>query len=327
MASFSQYKARVNFRGETDRERTLYHEKEYLKRLAPTSLSCKDCKVNGVDQKLIIDDGTLPYYKEVKSLPDEYFNAGDLFEWADAMWLIVSCDWDKEVYTYGKAQQCNYLLKWQNKDAEVIERWSVILSASKYNNGEEYNNIVVVGSNQLMVYLPNDSETLKLGANKRVFVDFNTNSPKAYDITRVDTATMSYDGVAEPVYNGKGCILLVLTECEYNPDTDRIDLMLCDYINPSEIPAPTTPLEISYSGLPEIRIGGRKTFTVESDTAVTFSLVVADMWQGKITLTQTGNQCVVKCALDTNMAGSSFKLVAATEGQRSELLVSVKGAV
>lgn len=327
MASFSQYKSRVEQRGTTTRERELYYEKRYLKENAVNSLSCKACKVNGVDQSLIIDDGTLPYYKEVKSLPDEYFNAGDLVEWAGAMWLIVSCDWDKEVYTYGKAQQCNYVLKWQDENATTIERWSVVLSASKYNNGEKYNNIIVVGSNQLMVYLPIDSETLKLRSDKRLMVDFNTTSPKCYDITRVDTVTMGYDGVAEPAYDGKGCILLVLTETEFNPDVDRVDLMLCDYVDPNDVPVPTTPIIISYAGNSEIRIGGRKTFTAETEASVVFDLVYSSQWDGKITVAQTGNKCVVKCANDSAMVGASFKVVAAGGGQRSELLVNIIGAV
>ena len=326
MATFGEYQARVNQRGTTDRERTLYYEKQHLKSLAVNSLSCKACKVNGVDQFLVIDDGTLPYYKDVKSLPDEYFDAGDYVEWADAMWLIVSCDWDKEVYTYGKAQQCNYLLKWQNADAEVIERWSVVLSASKYNNGQLYNNVIVVGSNQLMVYLPNDSETLKLGSNKRVMVDFNTESPKCYDITRVDTVTMGYDGTAEPRYDGKGCILLVLTETEINPDVDRVDLMLCDYVNPNDIPHPS-PINITYSGAPSIRIGGRKTFTAETENEVVFSLVNSALLDGKLTMEQTGNKCVVKCANDSALVGATFKVVVAGGGQQSELLVDVIGAV
>lgn len=325
MATFGEYQARVNQRGTTDRERTLYYEKQHLKSLAVNSLSCKACKVNGVDQSLIIDDGTLPYYKDVKSLPDEYFDAGDYVEWADAMWLMVSCDWDKEVYTYGKMQQCNYVLKWQNTDAEIIERWSVVLSASKYNNGEKYNNVIVVGSNQLMVYLPIDEETLKLKSDKRLMVDFNTESPKCYDITRVDTVTMGYDGTAEPRYDGKGCILLVLTETEINPDVDRVDLMLCDYINPNDIPHPS-PINITFAGLPQLRIGGRKTFTAETENEVVFSLINSALLDGKLTMEQTGNKCVVKCALDAAV-GATFKVEVAGGGARSELLVDVIGAV
>ena len=326
MADFDSYKARVQFRGTTQRDRTLYYEKRNLKLNAVNSLSCKDCLVNGVAQKLIIDDGTLPYYKDVKSLPDEYFDAGDYVEWADAMWLMVSCDWDKEVYTYGKMQQCNYVLKWQNTDAEIIERWSVILSASKYNNGEKYNNVIVVGSNQLMVYLPIDEETLKLRSDKRLMVDFNTESPKCYDITRVDTVTMGYDGTAEPRYDGKGCILLVLTETEINPDVDRVDLMLCDYINPNDIPHPS-PINITYSGTPQLRIGGRKTFTAATENEVVFSLINSALLDGKLTMEQTGNKCVVKCANDSDLVGATFKVEVAGSGQRSELLVDVIGAV
>ena len=326
MSDFDTYKSRLHLRGSTNRERELYREKRELTLNAVNSLSCKDCLVNGVPQKLVIDDGTLPYYKEVKSLPDEYFDAGDYVEWADAMWLMVSCDWDKEVYTYGKMQQCNYVLKWQNTDADVIERWSVVLSASKYNNGEKYNNVIVVGSNQLMVYLPIDEETLKLRSDKRLMVDFNTESPKCYDITRVDTVTMGYDGTAEPRYDGKGCILLVLTETEINPDVDRIDLMLCDYINPNDIPHPS-PINITFAGLPSIRIGGRKTFTAETEDEVVFSLVNSALLDGKLTMEQTGNKCVVKCANDSALVGATFKVVVTCGGQQSELLVDVIGAV
>ena len=327
MSSFEQYKRRVQLHGATARERTLYNEKRNLLLNTPNSLSCKEVKVNNVDQKLIIDDGTLPYYKNVKSLPDEYFEAGDYVEWENSMWLVVSCDWDKEVYTYGKMQQCNYVLKWQDKNANVIERWSVILSASKYNNGEKYNNIIVVGSNQLMVYLPIDSETLKLTANKRIFVDFNTERPKCYDITRVDTVTMGYDGVAEPRYDGKGCVLLIITETEINPDVDRIDLMLCDYIDPQSIPTPSTPIKITYTGNPEIRIGGRKTFTAETADAVVFSLQYAPSWEGNLTMTQTGNKCVVKCANNAALVGASFKVQATSNNQSSEVQIDIIGAV
>ena len=326
MADFDSYKARVQFRGATQRDRTLYQEKRNLKINAVNSLSCKDCLVNGVPQKLVIDDGTLPYYKDVKSLPDEYFDAGDYVEWADAMWLMVSCDWDKEVYTYGKMQQCNYVLKWQNTDADVIERWSVVLSASKYNNGEKYNNVIVVGSNQLMVYLPIDEETLKLRSDKRLMVDFNTELPKCYDITRVDTVTMGYDGTAEPRYDGKGCILLVLTETEINPDVDRIDLMLCDYVNPNDI-HPTIPIEIKYNGDASIRIGGRKTLSVDTEFDVVFSLIYSALLNNKLTLQQTGQKCVVTCVNDSALVGASFKIVVSGNGQTSEKIINIIGAV
>ena len=326
MATFGEYKSRLKLRGNTARERALYYEKFDVKTNAVESLSCKDCIVGGIAQKLVIDDGTLPYYKEVCSLPDETFNAGQYVEWADTMWLIVSCDWDKEVYTYGKMQQCNWLMKWQNADGEIIERWAVVNPASKYSNGEKSAVVITIPSNNYIVYLPNDSETLALPVDKRIFVDFNVTSPKCYEITRIDTVTMSYDGTPLPRYDGKGCVLLVLTECLYNSDTDRIDLMLCDYINPDNLPQPSSPIEITYSGSPEIRIGGRKTFV--TDVPVTFSLIAADMWKDKILLTQINDHsCKITADNESAMVGANIKIIAKSETQTSELLVKVIGGV
>lgn len=326
MATFGEYKSRLKLRGNTARERALYHEKFDVKTNAVESLSCKDCIVGGMAQKLVIDDGTLPYYKEVCSLPDETFNAGQYVEWADTMWLIVSCDWDKEVYTYGKMQQCNWLMKWQNTNGKIIERWAVVNPASKYSNGEKSAVVITIPSNNYIVYLPNDSETLALPVDKRIFVDFNVTSPKCYEITRIDTVTMSYDGTPLPRYDGKGCVLLVLTECLYNSDTDRIDLMLCDYINPESLPQPSSPIEITYSGSPEIRIGGRKTFS--TDVPVTFSLIAADMWKDKIKITQMNDHsCKITADNESAMVGANIKIIAKSETQTSELLVKVIGGV
>lgn len=321
MATLEQYTRRVQQRGSTYRERDLYYEKRDVYNLAINSLSCKDCIVNGNPQKLVIDDGTLPYYKDIKSLPDESFNAGNYVEWADGMWLIVSCDWDKEVYTYGKMQQCNYYMRWQDNDKNIIDKWAVVLSASKYNNGELYNNIITVGSNQLMVYLPLDDDTKKLGANKRLFVDFNTTSPKCYEITRIDTVTMAYDGVATPRYDGVGCVLLVLTESEFNPDTDNVELMLCDYVE-KERPMPTA---ISFKGSAEIRIGGRKTFECAGATAWDFA--ATEMWCNKITLETQGEKCVVKIASEPAMVGAVITLTARMAGLADSVQILVKGGV
>lgn len=55
---------------------------------------------------------------------------------------------------------------------------------------------------------------------------------------------------------------LIFREDQYKPETDNIELMICDYI-PNKT---TTPLKIEYSGLPEVRNGGiTKMFTVNTN--------------------------------------------------------------
>lgn len=322
MPSHDLYKTYLTQHGETYRERHLFHEKLHLKNEMIHNLACRDVLVNGEAQKLTIVDGTLPYYKDISSLPDESFEAGQYVQVADSMWLIVSRDWDNEVYTRGKMQQCNYELKWQNIKGEVITRWGCVLSASKYNTGEEKNNIIVTGSNALMMYLPLDDDVLEIETDKRVFLDFQLASPKCYKITRFDTVTMSYEGEPQPSYNGKGCVLLVLVECATNPDTDRPDLMLADYIE-AETPVEPTVINLSYKGNAEVRIGGQKTFT--TDIPVEFELVSA---VEDISLSVVSNtKCIVKAKLDENLVGRTARLIARGSGATEEVSISCIGGV
>ena len=54
-----------------------------------------------------------------------------------------------------------------------------------------------------------------------MFIDYNIDSPIPYRITRNDTVSFSY-------MESRVCTL-ILTEDQYNPETDNKELMLCDY--------------------------------------------------------------------------------------------------
>ena len=119
---------------------------------------------------------------------------------------------------------------------------------------------------------------------------------------------------------------ITFTEHEFNPQTDRIDLMLCDYIE--NIPQPTSPIEILYSGKPEIRIGRTKTFNVDTEGIITFSLIVSEQCRDYIELMPIdNNSCQVSVISNVNIVGSSFKLIASNGSQSSELLINVKGGI
>jgi hypothetical protein len=127
-------------------------------------------------------------------------------------------------------------------------------------------------------------------------------------------------------YNEMRIMRITFTECEFNQKTDRIDLMLCDYIDPDSIPHPN-PINITFSGSPSIRIGGRKTFTAETESEVVFSIINPASLNDKLTMTQTGNKCIIKCVNEPALVGFSFKIEVTGNGQRSELSVDVIGAV
>lgn len=232
-----RYTARMNLHGTTQRERAKNRLIAHLNDRTQHSLSYKNILLNGKETQLVINSGTQPYYKEFQSLPSQEINIGDYVEWANSHWIVVTCDSDDEIYRDGKLNQCNYLLKWQNELGEIIERWAVIQSASKYNDGTDSNAVITLGSDQLSIIVPIDSETIKLkkSMSKKFFIDGNTEDPTTYELTGI--------GNVPDTYNGHGITSWIVKECAYTATKDDLKYGVCNYKAVDTEEDPTTPPE------------------------------------------------------------------------------------
>lgn len=168
-----------------------------------------------------------------------------------------------------------------------------------------------------MAWLSLDETTAEIQRDKRMFIDVSNKQPATYIVT--STSKVPYS------YNEMRVMRITFTECEFNPDTDRIDLLLCDYTEP--VPADTHDIKIEYSGSPVIRAGGRKTFTSDSKDTV-FSLILSEMQKNKITMIQNKNICKISIVNDSLMVGTAFKLTVSDSNNRTgEVLIKIIGGV
>ena len=258
-----RYTARMNLHGTTQRERAKNRLIAHLNDRTQHSLSYKDILLNGTETKLMINSGTQPYYKEFQSLPSQEINIGDYVEWANSHWIVTTCDFDDEIYRDGKLEQCNYLLKWQNELGEIIERWAVIKSASKYNDGTDANTVITLGSDQLSIIIPLDDEAIKLkkSMGKKFFIDNNIDDPTTYELTGT--------GNVPDTYNGHGITSWIVKECAYSASEDDLKYGVCNYKDPTTIPSsPQNPdesvlLSAKIIGKDTIRYGMERTYSVE----------------------------------------------------------------
>lgn len=258
-----RYEARMNLHGTTQRERAKNRLIAHLNDKAQHSLSYKDILLNGVETQLIINSGTQPYYKEFQSLPSQEINIGDYIEWANSHWIVTTCDSDDEIYRDGKLEQCNYLLKWQNELGEIIERWSIIKSASKYNDGTTSNDVLSLGSDQLSVIIPLDEEAIKLkkSMGKKFFIDSNKEDPTTYELTGT--------GNVPDTYNGHGVTSWIVKECAYTATEDDLKYGVCNYKsvdttpeeNPDETTVLTEDVKATISGNKNLKVGYARTYT------------------------------------------------------------------
>lgn len=178
----------------------------------------------------------------------------------DTYWLVYNSFNVNDIHYEGKLVQCNYLLKWQLSNGEIVKRFSNIVSASKYDVGESGNSTLVLSSNNYTVLIGYCEEGFEL-EGKRVFIDMKpTNPKKVFKITRSD----------DVLYNSgnMGSLLsFIADKVEFNPDKDNQELRICDYIDPLSPPTPpepdeTTDLSAIISGDLELQIGFSNTYTV-----------------------------------------------------------------
>lgn len=147
---------------------------------------------------------------------DIIYNAVD-----EEYWLCTEAFNIDTIHYQGKFTLCNWILKWQNSDGEILEYPCYNVNTTQYNSGETPNRNFTVGSSQHTVLLPCDDNTVILDTPQRFFLDKNMKKPTTYIVTQNDTTTLNT--------GRKGIVRLTLCEYEFNSAKDRIDLGVCDY--------------------------------------------------------------------------------------------------
>lgn len=251
--------------------------------------------------------------------PLDYFEAGSILFYDNDYWLCTSSFvFHDNFYCRGEFYRCNYKLRWQKENGDIVERWVVTQDATAYSSGVSGNKILNYGADQQMIWITCDPETVIMRRDKRFFIDNNTVQPTPYKLTRIDTTTRTNKGV--------GYCIWLLNESQYDDDKDSIEHMLCDYIKPDIKPEPSFTVE--YYGQPLVRIGGRnKSFTAITDNEVIWNLVASEAVTTALTLTVDGKTCYIKCAFNEALIGSTFKLVATAGGSSVETTINIDGGV
>ena len=197
-------------------------------------------------------------------VPIGTLHSGDYVFFEDEYWIVDGRPGNNKSYEKATLKECQYKLRWQKDDGTIIERWVYLTSSSKYDVGENGNNTIILTSNNYLITIPNDEDSMTL-YGKRVFIDLSDVPEKVFKITRNDDVLFAHGSHG-------GTLNLIADKTEFNKETDNQELRLCDYIDsstPTPPSEPTTPDEtedlsakITFKGSQELIIGGSyKTIT------------------------------------------------------------------
>lgn len=131
------------------------------------------------------------------------------------------------VHWKGKLNICNWMLRWQDKNGDILEYPCTDINSTQYNSGEQSSTKMTIGSSQHMLTLPYDENTVVLKNPQRFFLDRDTESPTSFIVTQNDTTSM--------FFGKKGLVRVTVLECERNNETDRFDLGICDYFEKNDL--------------------------------------------------------------------------------------------
>lgn len=234
------------------------------------------------------------------SLTNEYYICTESFN-------IDNIHWE------GKLTLCNWILKWQNKKGDILEYPCYDTNATQYNSGEKFNQQITIGSSQHMITLPCDENTVQLNTPQRFILDKNTTNPTTFIITQNDNTSYNF--------GTKGLVKITLYEHPFNIETDRADIGICDYREPTTAPEAATDniiAKIFYDSL-IIKSGGNsqtytgKFYNDEIEITTMFSKwdIVCD-FKNELEVEQFGNEIIISIDND-DYVDEEFKLIFSNE--------------
>lgn len=186
---------------------------------------------------------------------------------SDEYWLCVESYNINDIHYKGALGKCMRWLRWQDDNGIIQEFPIIVMSASKYNTGERGDEVLSIGSDQLMVFAPLNDDTIKLDRGKKFFIDEKKDNPTTYELTRTDTALYTF--------MGKGFMSMILSECAYAANEDDLKYGVCNYISPIAPPENGDETTILSGGITGV-IHGNKNLKVGFERTYTASLTDED---------------------------------------------------
>lgn len=287
-----------------------------------------DIEINGVIERCLVQTSSNPLrelndYRKIHCPITADVKRGYYVKYEDTIWIIDTNVANIDgAYLSTRMSRCQYLLRWQNRNGDIIERWGYSSDQTKYSNGETGNSNITVGDNQYALLLPIDEETKQLKRGMRFAMDFEDSDEP--DIYKLSNRKVNLNN--EIYFNRGGTMTITLSFTEFDHDTDKKvkladgrNVWICDYKTPNNPLPPfneTTVLNADILGNKNLKIGFPRTYTVnftdENGTVINwndvkFSWNVVSDFSNKFSYKDRGNSIELLIE-DDSLIGESFLL-------------------
>jgi hypothetical protein len=302
MVDWDAYFRRININGSTQRDRLINKARQDILNKAIDSPAYKSVTINGVSDYLIIISGTTttdkPTEKNFVTMPNHTITVGAMVVFNNTNWMVIQVDADNDITVRGKMTFCPHTLTFQNNSGTILSYpYYIDTDTASIQEGK----IVTTSDSRKAIKLPFDVNTQMFHGGQRFLGTVFNKIPEVWKI---------YDLKEE-----NGILTVYLEKDQYDEKTDKFGV--ADYFEPIT-PVQETNCEITYTGLPEIKIGGSaKTFTAKfydvngvelTDITATWNLIVPTGFEIFIISETTGNTINISVSDEVSIIGKTLLL-------------------
>lgn len=290
-----------------------------------------DIVINGITERCLVQTSSNPLrelndFRKIHCPIIADVKRGYYVQYEGDTWIIdtnvVNVD---GAYLSTRMSRCQYVLRWQNSNGDIVEKWAYASDQTKYSDGENSNSVITVGDNQYGLLLPIDADTKKLKRGMRFAFDFD-------DATEPDIYRLSN----RKINLADGTIQLSFAFDAFNREKDKhIELngkmvWICNYFSYTtqitpEVPDMTADFSAIISGNSKLKLGFSRTYTVTfkdkngNDVDVDFKWdVVSDFDVDK----NVNGNSIELCVKDEHYIGANFLLQVI--GLNDKLITEIK---
>lgn len=317
-----------------------YVQESFAETIQQSSAYQKDALVNGNPQPIVATRKETNKC-DVTVIPGDRLYIGDLVKVFNEYWICVEMYVDEFGMYYGELWMCNHIFHYQDFELNTIHKYA-ILDDGSYSKGND--KALVVTDNSFNCYISLDDESRSLFIDKRlgISVIYDKDGKEVLEAGKIKWIDIKSRNFGE----GSHLMVFGINDDPFNPESDNIELLICDYKEKpkEELPEEPEPIEpepvepdnpdnpdenpdenpgeetVVIKG--RLVIDGRK--TIRSGSARTYSLTAIDKESGEsieplaevewsvegegVSIKPSGATCKISVKEDDDLVGSIFTI-------------------
>lgn len=195
--------------------------KVYKQRPIQTEYEDNGILSRGVFQQVTPDNAESSKKRQLLC-PIGTIQSGDYIFHNNEFWIVVGLVDNNGFYEKAVLYYCNWMLKIEcpQLDDGIVSYPIYIQNAVQYNSGVTNASNIVIGSNQHLIYIQCNEETISINRDTRLLIDKDDKTPNVFKITRIDPITFNF--------GNKGVITWMVSECQTEFGNDNIEEKYAD---------------------------------------------------------------------------------------------------